>query len=616
MERSVSPDDPSRLDLSRSGESDEQYLSDGDKQRLQHARTVFGLFAKAVKAIRLYGGKGPHVDRFRDDLHRELQQYLMAEGELKVDVAPDAFLMHGQAVLSVPADEGDDLIYELFREGLRELAFLPGLTPDELAVFLSLLVLDGAADERRLDDDRVTLIWEAGLEHVTVQVADLLTTGAYFHRNPVYRQHFAERLRRLVQRAAPTLRSSGPLARPERRAAPDRPAEAEVDARLEDFPGFVLRDALAPLEARDEARGLASFFDDDARRQPLRFLEVLCDAVATTSTPDERSFAVEHAVRLLEEALAAGDLDLLASAVTALRSHAQVRDATRASRQAFVGEVLAPLARYHRLILLRPVLVEGRPENLEKLMGFFDLLPRSELDALVSFLSKLGDGPAVKPLRELLERRGADLSPYYVARLKSENVLVVLESLRTLSASRGAGVDEAVRGLLDNRNPSVRRQALLSLKGRWSTQIFTDALRFLQSDEVGMRLAALDVIAAGHDPEMHAPLCTVVDRPEFVRRDSDERRQHLSALLACDRAGAVAWLQARMLRRNLFARRQQQALVEAAVPTLLEHDGPDTRQILAEWVSAEPPGSPLRQQVEAVLAARLAAEEEARQGTP
>jgi hypothetical protein len=173
-----------------------------------------------------------------------------------------------------------------------------------------------------------------------------------------------------------------------------------------------------------------------------------------------------------------------------------------------------------------------------------------------------------------------------------------------------------VRGLLDNRNPSVRRQALLSLKGRWSTQVFTDALRFLQADEVGMRLAALEVIAAGHDPEMREPLCTVVDRPEFARRDPDERRRHLSALLACDRAGAVAWLQARMLRRNLFARRQQQALVEAAVPTLLEHDGPDTRQILAEWVSAEPPGSPLRQQVEAVLAARLAAEEEARQGTP
>ena len=616
LDRSEPPGQALSVEVASTPDADEQLLSELDQERLRHARTVFGLFAKTVKAIRLYMGKGPHVERFRADLFRELQQYLMNHGDLRVDVAPDALLLGGHAVLASQAEEGDDLLFALFREGVRELAFELGLTADELAAFLELLVRDATGDERRPDDDRATLFWAADFEHVTMRLADILANGAFFASNPTYRQQFSQRVALLVQRAAPALGLSRQAVRAPRGAASDEPAEAEVDPLLSEFSGYALAEALVSPDEHLAPLGVRELRDADAAAQPVRFLEVLVDAMASSPSRAERTRAVEHATRLLEERMAEVDLDGLAAAVEALRAHCRVTDGTREVRQAFVSDALAPLARYHRLILLRPVLTDGTRDGFDKLVGFFELLPRSELDGLVGFLAKLGDGPAARPLRELLERRGADLTPFHLARLHSENVLVVLEALRLLAGSTNPKVEEAVRGLLDNRNPSVRRQALLSLKGRWSTEVFTDVLRFLQADEVGLRLAALEVAAAARDPEMAEPLRTIAERPDFARRDADERRQHLSTLLACDREGAVPWLRGQLSRRGLFARRQAQALHEGAVLALLDHDGPDTRQVLAEWLSGEPASSALRQQVEPVLAMRLADEDDAREESP
>lgn len=614
MDRASSPPPPSDADRGVAG--DEQFLSDADKERLHHARTVFGHFSKTVKAMRLYVGKGPHVERFRADLFRELQQFLLTQGELRVDLAPDALLMFGYAVFTPAPEDGEELIYTLFGEGLREFAFEPGLTAEELATLLDVLVIDATSDDRRADDDRVTLLWKASLEHVLFRTADLFTTGAFFQRNPEYRTRYLQRVQRLLQRAAPSLAPGGMLTQPARAPATGATTEVELDPLLDAFQGFALSDALVYPDFHDGIGAVRELLAADAPRQPVRFLEVLCDTVAACPDRPERVRAVEQAERLLEDVLAANDLDTLSAIVDALRAHCQVRDETRDARQAFVADVLGPLARYHRLILLRPALTAGRREDLDKLMSFFDLLPRTELDGLVSFLVKLGDGPAARPLRELLERRGADLTPYHVARLKSENVLVVLEALRLLAASWTPKAEEAVRALLDNRNPSVRRQAMLAFKGRWDTQVFTDALRFLQADEVSLRLAALEVIAAARDPEMAEPLQTVAERPDFAKRDLDERRRHLSALVACDAERAVPWLAAQLPRRNLFARRHSQALHEAAVLALLDHDRPDTRQALSAWLSTEPANSPLRLEVEPVLLARQADVVEPRGRTP
>jgi len=603
-------------DPERGAAGDEQYLSDADKERLRHARTVFGHFSKTVKAMRLYVGKGPHVERFRADLFRELQQFLMVQGELRVEVAPDALLMFDYAVFPSAPEDGEELLYALFHEGLREFAFEPGLTAEELATLLDVLVIDATSDERRADDDRVTLLWKAALEHVTFRTADLFSSGAFFQRNPEYRTRYLQRVQRLLQRAAPALAPGGLLSRPARSTDTGPATEAEVDPLLDAFQGFALSEALVFPNFREGVGGARDLLAADARRQPVRFLEVLCDTVAACPDRPERLRAVEQAGRLFEDVMAANDLETLSALVDALRAHSLVRDDTRAARQAFVADVLGPLARYHRLLLLRPALTEGRRDDLDRLMAFFELLPRSELDGLVSFLVKLGDGPAARPLRELLERRGADLTPYHVARLKSENVLVVLEALRLLSASWSPKAEEAARGLLDNRNPSVRRQAMLAFKGRWSTRVFTDALRFLQADEVSLRLAALEVIASSRDSEMAEPLTTIAERPDFGRRDLDERRRHLSALLACDPATAIPWCASQLARRNLFARRHTGALAEAAVLALLDHDSDEARRILVEWLPSEPANSPLRLEVEPVLRARLADDDEARGRTP
>ena len=91
------------------------------------------------------------------------------------NVTPYGFTAGGQAVWE-PAAPLDRIPYHLFMDGVRTLALLPGLTPDEFRRFLHTITLDRARDMAP-EDDLVTQLFEAGFEHVVHQAIDTFAEG-------------------------------------------------------------------------------------------------------------------------------------------------------------------------------------------------------------------------------------------------------------------------------------------------------------------------------------------------------------------------------------------------------------------------------------------------------
>lgn len=585
---------------------DEALLGARDRERLQLARTIFGDMWKALKALRLYMGKGPHVERFRADLARDLGAWLLEHGPLKVEVTPYALTWLGHAVLETDGGESEDLVYELFAEGFREIGFYQGLPEEELGILLDILATDLRGPDRAQDEDRVTLLWRAGLLHVGVVTADVFSSGAFFARHTEYRDRFVARVQQMLDRGAARLAPNG-LVAPRGDPPAGRRTPLGLDPILGGFPGFGLRHALAA--PRKDVESMATLLgSDEEPTTTARLVEICMELAARRPTLFDLERTSEQVVRRLEDLLFAGDLDSLAQVCHVFREHALVRDDRREARRAFLRKVFTGAARYHRLILLRPILLEGRKKDMDRLMSFFELIPRQDLDGVGHLLAKMGETPAAHDLRAFLERSGADLTAYHVSRLRHENVLVTLDALKSLANTWTEGAEDAIRGMLDNRNPSVRRQAMLSLKGRWNEHIFAAVLRVLQSDEVQLRLAALEVAAAAHDPDLAAPLATIADNPEFSRRDADERRQHVITMVRCDPAQGLAWTDRQLGRRGLLSRKRTAPLQEASVLALSALDTPEARARLEAWISAEPVGNPLRALAVRTLSERDAAE--------
>jgi hypothetical protein len=120
---------------------------------------------RTLKTCRLYDGNNPTVIRFREELHASLVRLLEEHGDFTLKFSPEDVLFEEHSLY--PARSRDDnLALPFHRDGIRGLTFSPGVESSEVDVLLdSVLQVSG---QNFGQDDLVTLLWEAGLEHIDV----------------------------------------------------------------------------------------------------------------------------------------------------------------------------------------------------------------------------------------------------------------------------------------------------------------------------------------------------------------------------------------------------------------------------------------------------------------
>lgn len=105
---------------------------------LASVKDVFVALSRAVSAFKLFPEHNEMVVRFRGELTARLQACLASIGELEVEVRQGAFFYGGHPVWQ---DENviHSLPYLFFKDGLKTLTFLSGITAGEIDEFLALV---------------------------------------------------------------------------------------------------------------------------------------------------------------------------------------------------------------------------------------------------------------------------------------------------------------------------------------------------------------------------------------------------------------------------------------------------------------------------------------------
>lgn len=147
---------------------------DQDPALLAAVRTLLVTLGKTFRAYQLYDENNPVRKRFGEQLKTELLALWQQADRLVLSVDEDHMYLLGTEVYKSES-RNDSLAFLFFKDGVREITFMPGLETEELDRFLG--VLQKARKLVPEGDDLLTVLWEADLRFFEYQYVDLLAEG-------------------------------------------------------------------------------------------------------------------------------------------------------------------------------------------------------------------------------------------------------------------------------------------------------------------------------------------------------------------------------------------------------------------------------------------------------
>lgn len=141
---------------------------------VDRVQALFVTLGKAFRAYQLYDENNPVRHRFVESLRQEFESLWAELDKLVVTIDEDHIYLDGTDVYRSET-RADSLAFLFFKDGVREVTFLPGLETYELERFLR--VLQRARKLVPEGDDLLTVLWEEELQYFEYQYVDLLAEG-------------------------------------------------------------------------------------------------------------------------------------------------------------------------------------------------------------------------------------------------------------------------------------------------------------------------------------------------------------------------------------------------------------------------------------------------------
>lgn len=545
-------------------------------------------FARTLKNCRLYDANNQTAQRFRQQLAASLHQVVRTQGAFTLRFAPDDVLFEGESVYPAKSRE-DNLALSFHRDGVRALTFGESVEPRELDALLGALLRVSSRDVASEDEDLVTLLWEAQLQHIDVDYVP--AEGADIGPAAVA----AEGELVLWPTSAPPVEDPND---PAPRTNVDPPPGEEAEPRSDDWsvgtPTDTMEATYAELQATSAAeatRLLAQYRAESQRSAITNTIAVVRAFMSSELKPEDRLDLAPFLSRVLRHAVRESQWE-------------QARDTLRLMREigdwspmTFIQELQQPIS----ITTIREGLAPQGEAGARAFADFASELGDGATDVLGQVLAELEPGPATRPLMDamvtLCRATPETLAPWVGDRRPA----MVRHAVQMLGAIGGDGVAAPLQAAVRHVDPRVRADALQALKGVSLKVARPLLVTLLQSGDARLFVSTLQRLSEARDPQVAEYLLTQLMAPEFEARSADERRAIYAALGATGGDAVIPELEAELVRGGWFdrvneAHRQAVArcIVRIGTPMArmaLEHGAESRRQpvrdlcrdMLARW---------------------------------
>ena len=527
--------------------------------------------ARTLKTCRLYDANNPTVVRFREELSAALKTQVEAHGPLVLRFTGSQ-VFWGEQLLYEARSREDNLAAPFFRDGVRTLAFAEGIESAEVGTFVDQVLrvtAHGAGEE-----DLVTLLWDAQLEHVDMTYVSAQADGDEEETRQDEKSNASTSPAPWPKDTTP----SGPVA-----GAP-KPEEnanvADQEVRSDDWvAGHAVGDlerAWQELEANAPAE-VGRFNRQQAAESEIPNITaavlLIGDCMESGVTAPDRDILAIYLPRLLREGIGTGDWE---DAQTALALLTRC-ESDAWSLEAMISGLTAPgnpitSAALHRL--------DQQPmAGVQQFLTLARELGPTSVEWLMYLVAESEQQRVRRPLTRVIAELCRDNPERLGPWLTDERWFVVRNAVHVLGMIGGPAIVGLLRAVARHPEPRVRQEVVSALANSGDAAGRELLVEMLHGADTRVFCAVLHQLASERNRDIARLMLGFLTVPEFAERPVEECRAIYLTLGSTGDDEAVTGLEAELLRTKWFSQGNDQHR-QSVARCIARIDTPLARQVL------------------------------------
>lgn len=479
---------------------------------------------KALKIFKAYLPNNPIYQKFATELYEKFNLFFNIHDSLPLKIEQFSLFFRGKEVFH-NEDRTDNIALLLFVDGIREICLNKGITLNELISFIDIFRI--VSEEKNLEDDVVTLLWEKNFEHISYSVSEgFIEDELSMEDEPLMEETLGERI-------------------PFGATYIDVLAPSGLDLKVEPIRSDEL-DVLSREIERVEGDGLLSeaiemFFeiipiekDTEGLRTFMEHLGKIIDIMVDKNDVRKASEIIGRLKALLESGIIPEHREIINKVIDRAGSEEGIRG-----------------------------LFSGN-KNLEDVQTYLLLLNKNAISHLISLLGEIEDRKIRRVLCNALTVIGKKDIETLAKGIRDERWYLVRNILMILGITNDPRATKYIKEGLRHPEPKVRKEAIKALDSIGSEEIKGPLMGVLKDKELAVRIGALRVLRRFGGEDLFEAVNRIVMGSDFKERLLTEKRELLETLAETGKEKAFPILSRFFKRRGLFESVEREELRASA----------------------------------------------------
>ena len=538
---------------------------DEEPLSVEAVRSLFVTLGKAFRAHQLYDENNPVRQRFVDALKSEFERLWKEMDRLVVSIDKDHIYL-GDSEVYHSESRNDSLAFLFFKDGVREITFLPLIESEELDSFLG--VLQKARKLVPEGDDLLTVLWEEELQYFQYQYVDLLAEGVALPESA-------------GGNSAAELQAA--------LAAEDEEIAAKEDAdgggAAADTPQTVSQEDFNPTLYALDPREMETLRDELQKemRRDIRsdVLKALFDLLEQPENRERQSEILGILETLLPNFLSRGGLIAATNVLRELRRLEEQQGLFDEERLAESGKIVDDISAPDAIEELIQALYDGTIRaSSAQLSGFLQFLRGGALAPLLreSETAEHKELQAVlrKSVQGIADRNRADV----VQLLEEDDAVVASGAARLAGQMQITEAGPGLARLLAHADPSVRLAAVDAAVALKASTVAGVLQKTLEDPEREVRIAAAKALGELRYPPAAQTLAAIVKGKQIRAADITEKVAVFEAYGSTAENDGIGLLDQLLNQKGLLGKRESTEIRAAAALGLGRIGSPEARAVL------------------------------------
>jgi HEAT repeat protein len=469
----------------------------------------------------MYGARHPSSKNFYEPLTGKLTTFLKKHQELSFQVEQFA-LVHAGEVVYEDFEKDTSLPFRLFRDGIRKITFVDGLTEEEVVTFLT------SVSKVSRDYDVALGLWEADLIHITFYVIEEEEEELKYTapKQTVYNVDYDAKTDEIIRKEHVDIRT--PI---------------DVDVTPEEI--NVLKSDVATAERFSVIPTvIATLINFLKTEQSQEIMDSLAELLGRCV--DNRDFL--NARRIVEKVKEYTGIDTI---------------------DKFENETT--IMGFTDLVNI------ASDETFNEFISFIGLFSKKSIPFFIKLMAHVKRPDRLYAPRNRIAYIAQDDVVPVSNFLNSKDVPTVINAVAIIGLMRTKDTTTLLEPLMHHAHPDVRAEIINAFENNGTGHHIA---RFLDDVNPSVRVKALQALTRISYPQLAEELIRRIKSKDFRSLEFPEQKEYFSCLVANGSKEITGELEKILCKWVLFSRKRYQTMRELAAVSLASMDNPDALQIL------------------------------------